>query len=486
MECAAREVALALMARWSSSTPFVVFAGAGNNGGDALAVSRLLLQQGYKVKTYLFNPQYELRPDCQINKERLKVVPNAEFIEVCAQFEPPQITSDMVIIDGLFGTGLNKPLSGGFASLVKFINASPAKVVSIDMPSGLMCESNLDNIEANIVRADLTLTFQYPKLAQLIDDNYKYVGELKILNIGLFESYADELQTPYILVEQDDIASLLRPRTPIGHKGTFGHALLVAGKYGMAGAAILAAKACLRSGIGKVTLHTPTRNNDILQISVPEAIISHDVDATCFTTPLTDLSNYQALGIGPGIGLSTPTCLAMLEQVQQTDVPIVVDADGINILAAHRGALRLLPKGTILTPHLGEFMRLGNRSINHFTALSEAREMAATLGIYIVLKGRYTAICAPDGRTFFNTTGNSGMATAGSGDVLTGVLTALLAQGYAPLEACLLGVWLHGKAGDIAATELSEESVTASDIVNNLPKAFKNIQEHKKTEYNKL
>ncbi len=486
MECAAREVALALMARWSSSTPFVVFAGAGNNGGDALAVSRLLLQQGYKVKTYLFNPQYELRPDCQINKERLKVVSNAEFIEVCAQFEPPQITSDMVIIDGLFGTGLNKPLSGGFASLVKFINASPAKVVSIDMPSGLMCESNLDNIEANIVRADLTLTFQYPKLAQLIDDNYKYIGELKILNIGLSESYADELQTPYILVEQDDIASLLRPRTPIGHKGTFGHALLVAGKYGMAGAAILAAKACLRSGIGKVTLHTPTRNNDILQISVPEAIISHDVDATCFTTPLTDLSNYQALGIGPGIGLSTPTCLAMLEQVQQSDVPIVVDADGINILAAHRGALRLLPKGTILTPHLGEFMRLGNRSINHFTALSEAREMAATLGIYIVLKGRYTAICAPDGRTFFNTTGNSGMATAGSGDVLTGILTALLAQGYAPLEACLLGVWFHGKAGDIAATELSEESVTASDIVNNLPKAFKNIQERKKTEYNKL
>jgi NAD(P)H-hydrate epimerase len=176
----------------------------------------------------------------------------------------------------------------------------------------------------------------------------------------------------------------------------------------------------------------------------------------------------------------------MLEQVQQTDVPIVVDADGINILAAHRGALRLLPKGTILTPHLGEFMRLGNRSINHFTALSEAREMAATLGIYIVLKGRYTAICAPDGRTFFNTTGNSGMATAGSGDVLTGILTALLAQGYAPLEACLLGVWVHGKAGDIAATELSEESVTASDIVNNLPKAFKNIQERKKTEYNKL
>ena len=477
MERAAREVALALMARWSSSTPFVVFAGAGNNGGDALAVSRLLLKQGYKVKTYLFNPQYELRPDCQINKERLKVLPNADFIEVCAQFEPPQITSDMVILDGLFGTGLNKPLSGGFASLVKFINASQAKVVSIDMPSGLMCENNMGNIEANIVRADLTLTFQYPKLAQLIDENFKYVGELQILDIGLSESYAEKMQTPYLLVEQKDIAPLLLQRSPLGHKGTFGHALLIAGKYGMAGAAILATKSCLRSGVGKVTLHTPTRNNDLLQMSVPEAILSHDADATCFTTPLTDLSGYQALGIGPGIGVSTATSLAMLEQVQQTNIPLVIDADGIKILATHRGALHLLPKGTILTPHLGEFMRLGNRSIDHFTSLSEAREKATTLGVYIVLKGRYTAICTPDGKTFFNTTGNSGMATAGSGDVLTGVLTSLLAQGYTPLDACLLGVWLHGKAGDYAAAELSEESVTASDIINYLPKAFMKIKE---------
>lgn len=472
MERAAREVALALMARWSSSTPFVVFAGAGNNGGDALAVSRLLLKQGYKVKTYLFNPQYELRPDCQINKERLKVVPKVDFIEVCAQFEPPQITSDMVILDGLFGTGLNKPLTGGFASLVKFINASPAKVVSIDMPSGLMCESNLENNDANIVRADLTLTFQYPKLALLIDDNYKYVGELQILDIGLSESYAEKLPSPYQLFDESDVVPLLSPRSPIGHKGTFGHALLIAGKYGMAGAAILASKACLRSGVGKVTLHTPTRNNDILQMSVPEAILSHDADALCFTAPLSNLSAYQALGIGPGIGVSSATALAMLEQVQQTDIPLVVDADGINILAAHRGALHLLPKGTILTPHLGEFMRLGNRSINHFTALSEAREMAATLGIYIVLKGRYTAICTPDGKTFFNTNGNSGLATAGSGDVLTGILTSLLAQGYATLHACLLGVWLHGKAGDLAAKELSEESLTASDVIQYLPKAF--------------
>ena len=476
MERAAQAVVRALMVRWQKSTHFVVFAGAGNNGGDALAVSRLLLKEGYTVKTFLFNPQYELRPDCQVNKERLKVMPNADFVEVCAQFEPPKITADMVIVDGLFGTGLNKPLTGGFASLVKFINASVATVVSIDMPSGLMCESNLDNIDAHIVRADLTLTFQYPKLALLIDDNYKYVGALEVLDIGLSQSYADRLETPYRLLTQPQISPLLKQRSPVGHKGTFGHALLIAGKYGMAGAAILAAKACLRSGVGKVTVHTPTFNNDILQISVPEAILSHDADATCFTTPLTDLSAYQALGIGPGIGTSSSTSLAMLEQVQQAEIPLVVDADGINIFAAHRGMLHLLPKGSILTPHLGEFMRLGNRSINHFTALSEAREKATTHGIFVVLKGRYTAICTPDGRTFFNTTGNSGMATAGSGDVLTGILTALLAQGYSPYETCLLGVWLHGKAGDLAVATLTEEALTASDLIRFLPQAIKMVK----------
>jgi NAD(P)H-hydrate epimerase len=359
-----------------------------------------------------------------------------------------------------------------FASVVEVINAASAQVVVIDMPSGLMCESNQENDEAHIVRADLTLTFQYPKLAQLLDDNYNYVGALRILDIGLSKDYAARLVSPYTLLSESQISPLRKPRSPIGHKGTFGHALLIAGKYGMAGAAILAAKACLRSGVGKVTVHTPQRNNDILQISVPEAILSHDADASCFTQPLDDLSGYQALGIGPGLGTSSSTALAVLEQVQLAGLPLVVDADALNILAAHHHALHLLPKGAILTPHLGEFKRLGNRSVNHFTALSEAREMAVTLGIYIILKGRHTAICTPEGKTFFNATGNSGMATAGSGDVLTGILTSLLAQGYDALHACLYGVWLHGLAGDLAAAELSPEALTATDIIEYLPKAI--------------
>lgn len=477
MEHASREVALYIMAHWSSKVPFVVFAGSGNNGGDALAVSRLLLDVGFRVTTYLISPHGKLSPDCLINKERLLHTPNAVLIEVADELDFPPITHDTVILDGLFGTGLNKPVTGIFAQVVEGINASPAKVVSIDMPSGLMCESNINNDPSHIVRADLTLTFQNPKLSQLMDDNYQYVGALEILDIGLSKSYSDQLFTPYQLIDTSLVSSLRRYRSPIGHKGTFGHALLIAGKYGMAGAAVLAAKSCLRSGVGKVTVHTPSHNNDILQISAPEAILSHDADASCFTQPLDDLTGYQALGMGPGLGTSSATALAVLEQAQMTTIPLVVDADAINILATHRHALHLLPKDTILTPHLGEFFRLAHRANNHFTALSEAREMAVTLGLYIVLKGRYTAICTPEGKTYFNTTGNSGMATAGSGDVLTGLLTSLLAQGYSPFEACLLGVWLHGKAGDYAAAELSEESVTATDIINFLPKAFKNIKE---------
>lgn len=472
MERAAWEVMLVLMSRWSKEVPFVVFAGAGNNGGDALAISRLLLGYDYKVQTYLVNPKGNLSPDCQVNKERLLATHNAQLFEVGEKFAPPAIPQGAVVVDGLFGTGLNKPLTGVFASVVEVINAASAQVVAIDMPSGLMCESNQENDERHIVRADLTLTFQYPKLAQLLDDNYDYVGALRILDIGLSKDYAARLVSPYTLLSENQVSPLRKPRSPIGHKGTFGHALLIAGKFGMAGAAILAAKACLRSGVGKVTVHTPQRNNDILQISVPEAILSHDADASCFTQPLDDLSGYQALGIGPGLGTSSSTALAVLEQVQLAGLPLVVDADALNILAAHHHALHLLPKGAILTPHLGEFKRLGNRSVNHFTALSEAREMAVTLGIYIILKGRHTAICTPEGKTFFNATGNSGMATAGSGDVLTGILTSLLAQGYDALHACLYGVWLHGLAGDLAAAELSPEALTATDIIEYLPKAI--------------
>ena len=480
MERAARKVVAAIQERWDNAVPVVVFAGPGNNGGDALAVARMLQEQGYQVTAYLFNINGKLSADCMVNKERLEQNGAVVFNEVTAQFEAPVLDVRTLVVDGLFGTGQNKPLNGGFASLVKFINSTGAPVVSIDMPSGLMCEDNSYNVRGHIVRATLTLTFQLPKLALLLADNQPYVGELKILDIGLSEQGIAEMQADMVITNGREIQALLKQRPAFGHKGTFGHALLVAGKYGMAGAAILAARACLRCGVGKVTVHSPRLNNDILQISLPEAILSHDRDEKVIVSAIST-EPYNAMGIGPALGTDHRTAVAFIEQVRHARIPLLIDADGLNILSDHKGWIQQIPKWAILTPHPLEFRRLGNRSVDSYSTLSEALEMAVQQQFYIVLKGHYTAICTPDGKVYFNPTGNSGMATAGSGDVLTGIITALLAQKYSALNACRLGVFLHGLAGDIAARELGETSVMASDIIACLPKAFRELE---KCEFN--
>ena len=475
MERAAASIARAIMLRWGRQTNVVVFAGAGGNGGDALAVARLLKQENYNVHTYLFNPKEQLTPDCQRNKERLQALDKEALTEITQQFEVPALEEDMLVVDGLFGTGLNHPLTGGFASLVKLLNASAAQVVSIDIPSGLMPEDNTHNVAAHIVRANLTLTFQLPKFAMLLAENQQYIGRLQILDIGLSQEKLNAMAPMAEIIEDSDITPLLQSRDPFGHKGSFGHALLIAGKYGMAGAAALSAKACLRSGVGKVTIHTPQRNNDILQTLVPEAILHHDEHPEYFSTPIVEMEGYDAVGIGPGIGTDNATAIAFVEQLRRTQTPLVIDADGLNILAGHKGWLQQVPKETILTPHPGEFRRIGLRCEDDYSTLQEAAEMARRLHIYIVLKGHHTAICPPEGPISFYCNGNSGMATAGSGDALTGIITALLAQGYKGGEACMLGVCLHALAGNAAASRLGEYSLTASDIIDALPEAFQTL-----------
>lgn len=451
----------------------VVFAGPGNNGGDGLAVARLLHKAGYhSVCAYLFNTNNSLSEDCRANAERLKdECAGLPFTEVVQQFEAPQLSGDTLIVDALFGIGINKPLDGGYAALVSFINSTHCTVLSMDLPSGLMCEDNSYNRPAAIVRATYTLTVGLPKLCLLLADNQPFFGKVRLLDIGLSDVVSQEGDYPYKLVSPEDIRGLLQPRPCFGHKGTFGNALLIAGRYGMAGAAVLAAQACLRAGAGKITVHTPTRNNDILQISVPEAVLDHDADDSIFTTPV-DADRYQAAAIGPGLGRDKRTGLALIEQVSHTSVPLVIDADAINLLADHRGWISQVPQHSILTPHPGEMRRLGMCNSDSYSTLQEAVNMAGQLGTYIVLKGHYTALCTPGGHVWFNTTGNSGMATAGSGDVLTGIILALCAQHYSAQDACLLGVYLHGLAGDLAARALGEASVMASDIVGFLPKAF--------------
>ena len=473
MERAAGAAALYILEHFPAGKVYV-FAGHGNNGGDALAVARMLDERGRDVEAYLFNTSGYLSADCAANKARLQQTEGVAFQEITAQFEPPTIEADALIVDGLFGTGVTKPLTGGYAVLVKFLNASPAKIVSLDMPSGLMCEDNTYSVRAHIVRADVTLTFQLPKLAQLLADNADNVGRLEILNIGLSHEAIADAPTEFCISERADILPLLKPRSPFGHKGTFGHALLVCGSEGMAGAAILCARACLRSGVGKTTIHSARCNTLPLQTAVPEAVLLPD-SKEHFISEAIPTDNYQAVAIGPGIGTARETSIAFIEQVRHSRQTLLIDADGINILAEHKGWIQQIPADTILTPHPGEFRRLGIKSVDPFSALVEAREMAQQNSLYIVLKGRYTAICTPNGQTYFNPTGNSGMGTAGSGDVLTGVITSLLAQRYNPLDACRIGCYVHGLAGDIAARRYGEISLTASDIIEALPGAFQEL-----------
>lgn len=478
MERAASTLARTIANTWDSSVKVVVFAGPGNNGGDALAVARLLGEQGYQVAVFLFNISGRLSPDCLINKRRVQECKHIKkFVEVTQEFDPPQLEKGMLVIDGLFGSGLSKPLSGGFASLVKYINQSECRVVSIDIPSGLMTEDNSYNTRTNIIRADYTFTLQQMKLAFLFPENQRYLGRLGVLDIRLSAEGIEKADAKYEIVDESFVRTLLRPRGDFWHKGDAGTSLIVAGSYGMAGAAILASRACFRSGAGKVIAHVPARNNDIIQIAVPEAIVSRDADDNLFTEPVAD-DSFDAMGIGPGIGTDEVTATAFISQLRRAQVPTVVDADGLNILASHRAWFQRIPVGTILTPHPLEFERLaGVRFNDGFEQLSKAVEMAQTMQIYIILKGHYSALCMPDGKVMFNSTGNSGMATAGSGDVLTGVLTALLARGYNQKDACLIGTYVHGLAGDLAAEELGVESVTAGDIVRFLPKAFKRLDD---------
>lgn len=457
------------------NSPVVAFAGPGNNGGDALAVVRMLRAEGINAVAFLFNVSGKLSEDCQVNRDRLQQKYPEALKEVTQEFEPPKLTEDTVVIDGLFGSGINKPLAGGFAAVVKYINQSEAKVISIDMPSGLMTEDNTYNVRQNIIEADITLTLGMKKLSMMLTDNQRYIGKLKVLDIGLHKDYIRDTEAQYTILEEDMIRERMLCRNDFAHKGEMGHALIVAGSYGMAGAALLAAKACLRSGTGKVTVHTPRCNNDILQISVPEAIV--DLDKDNETIMQTAESNkYAAIGIGPGIAQGEGTAIAMMTQIRCAKTPVVVDADALNILASHKAWLQQLPEGLIFTPHPREMDRLCDTPpVDDFDRLMKACDMAQRVRGYVVLKGHNSALCMPNGQIIFNSTGNAGMATAGSGDVLTGIITGLLARGYATVDAAMIGMYLHGLAGDMAARELGEESLIASDIISALPKAFKHL-----------
>jgi ADP-dependent NAD(P)H-hydrate dehydratase / NAD(P)H-hydrate epimerase len=474
MERAATCVANWMLRNIHVETSLCFFAGPGNNGGDALAVARLMAGANFQCTVFLVSLGRELKGDPAINLQRLKEQKKATLCILRSVDDLTDLHENTMIIDGLFGSGLNKPLDGLAAEIVGRINRSGAKIISIDVPSGLFGENNTQNKVENIVRAHQTLTFQFPKLSFLFADNAQFVGECKVLPIGLHSEAIAQTETNYFLQEEADVSAKLVRRNKFAHKGVLGHALLIAGSYGKMGAAVLASEACLRSGAGLLTSHVPQCGCEIMQNSVPESMVSVDSSEVVFSQ-LPELSLYSAIGIGPGVGKKKETAETVRQLLQAKPSKLVMDADALNILSEHPDWYGLLPSFTILTPHPKEFGRLAGTSANSYERLQKQLEFSSMYQVIVVLKGAYTCITLPDGRVFFNSTGNPGMATAGSGDVLTGIILGLLAQNYTSEDAALMGVYLHGLAGDLAAEHIGEYSLIAGDIIRYLGKAFKRL-----------
>jgi len=463
--------------RYNSSSHFDVFCGTGNNGGDGLAIARLLIQQKYSVTCFIVKFSENESNDFKTNFNRLKQT-NCNVQVIQTENGIPNLTEENVIIDAIFGTGLTRPVEGFTAQLIKKINSLSREVISIDIPSGLFCEDNSQNSKNAIIEATHTLSFQVGKLAFVLPENEQFCGKWDILPIGLNDEFIASLDSPYSLITEEIIKKKLNPRSKFSHKGTYGHALIVAGSEGKMGASVLATSACLRSGVGLATAYIPQCGINILQTAVPEAMAIENIGEDCLNGEFENDKNLT-IGIGPGIGTNASTVDFVQSVFENSNSPIVIDADALNIISKNKKLLSLLPKESILTPHPKEFKRLVGNFDNDTKKLEKLIAFSKEFSLYVVLKGANTAIACPNGEVFFNTTGNPGMATGGSGDILTGLITGLLAQKYTSKNATLLGVYLHGLAGDIAVKEISEEALIAGDLVSSIGKAYLQLESTK-------
>ncbi len=476
MERAASVVSCEIVSRFLPSRRIVVMAGPGNNGGDALAVSRMLMEQGYKkVEVILFNIAGKLSHDCEIQRQKLITIDGVDFTEVTRHFNPPYLGPDDVVIDGLFGSGLNKPMEGGFVALARYINDSGAYVVSIDLPSGMFGEWNDHVIRRDMVHANLTLAFQFPRLSFFFRENAEVLGEWKLMDIDLDEAKIKQSDTDMMLVEPRNIRALLTPRDPFTGKRDYGSALLFAGSAGMMGAAVLCSRAILRTGAGLATVHSARCGMTILQTAAPEVMFEPDRNEF-YVTDMTIHHDHQVVAVGPGLGTQDQTVDALETMLRGGVNHLILDADALNCIAKRPALLTLLPPKTIITPHIGEFDRIFGPYKSSESRLKAAVEMARRYNIIIVLKGHYSVTVRPTGRIYVNSTGNPGMATAGAGDVLTGIIASFLAQGYSPEHSATMGVFIHGLAGDLAAEVVGEYGLTASDISDYVGRAIYKIR----------
>lgn len=453
---------------YDPTTNVGVVCGTGNNGGDGLGIARILMEASYAVNVWVVRGPAPETADFKTNLGRLKgKIPVHDFPEGANE---TIFKGCDVLVDGIFGSGLSRPAEGIYAQAIRAINLSSATRIAIDIPSGLFADRHS---AGEIIKADYTLTFQLPKLAFMFPENHAFVGAWELADIGLSRAFIKESKTPYHYLDRRGVRKLHRKRSTFDHKGNYGRALLIAGGYGKMGACILAARAAMRAGVGLLTVHVPKQGYPIIQSAVPESMAMVDDHEKQFTTP-PDLDGFDVIGIGPGIGQAAETREAF-GKVLSSGKPMVIDADALNILGAHHEMLQLVPPGSILTPHPKEFERLAGSWRDDFERLEKQIKLAGDMQCVIVLKGAHTSIASPDGGTYFNSTGNPGMGTGGSGDVLTGMLTGLLAQKYSSRDAAILGVYLHGLSGDHAAHDKGMDSLIASDLVDYLPSAYRDL-----------
>ncbi|MBP6334481.1 MAG: NAD(P)H-hydrate dehydratase, partial [Bacteroidia bacterium] len=438
-----------------------------------LAIARILSISGYNVKAFILSALTKQAYDFNRNLELLREVDKSIVTEINSENDFPFCKNDDLIIDALFGSGLKKPLEGISKSLVNYLNQSEAEIVAIDLPSGLFSDE-LPDVANPIVKASHTLTFQLPKFSFMFPSSAEFVGEWHLLDIGLNQNFIDRQSCQPRFSTAKEMKTLLKPRKKFSHKGDYGHALLLSGSKGKVGATVIAASACLRSGTGLLTIHAPGCGEQILQTTVPEAMLLNEANNSEIGQ-IFELDAYNAIGVGPGTGTSDAFTRILENILKGTRSPLVLDADALNVISQDPELKALLPESTILTPHVKEFTRLTRKAENDADRHELQKEFSKKYKVIVVLKGAHTCITCPDGSIYFNSTGNAGMAKGGFGDALTGIITGLLAQKYDPKEAAILGVYLHGLAGDIAKNQKTEYSMTAMDLVNELGEAYRMI-----------
>jgi ADP-dependent NAD(P)H-hydrate dehydratase / NAD(P)H-hydrate epimerase len=474
MERASREFSRWFLDNYSRRHSVHIFCGSGNNGGDGLAVARMLHEYGYRVSVYLVGFNGKGTTDFLINKQAW------EDISVCNLIlhtpDIPSIESSAIIIDALFGSGLNKPLDGIFKNCIQHLNDQPAySKIAIDIPSGLPADGPGVRV---CFEANFTLSFELPKLAFFAPEHYAFVGRWKVLSIGLSSKFIEQQTCLFHTIEKNEIRGVLKKRELFAHKGHFGHVLISAGSFGKIGAAVLAARAALQSGVGLLSVHIPACGYQIMQKSVAEAMCIADRNEK-YCSEIPDLGPFSAIALGPGWGQEATTKKALQELLDsKPSIPLICDADALNLLADMPNFMDKLPAWSILSPHPGEFKRLFGDFKDSFERWKFMQIAAKRHQLIIILKGAHTAVALPDGTIWFNTTGNPGMATGGSGDVLTGLIVGFLAQGIAPSQAALLGVWLHGHAGDLAAVKHGQSALSSGQLVELLSEGLKKLENH--------